>query len=139
MSLPPKNWTEYLTPEQNKKRIQMNKIEKLEQLMNAHDWDYEQSDDQSVWRAGFRRQREIDELSAQLPKAVVDELLAQYGPNPRRNDYGFEIRCHGPGDWSLTVHARRPNRYNQTEWTEVFRGPMFTFNYIQARCREICR
>lgn len=57
-------------------------LQELETLAAKHDWFYEYSDDHSVWKKGFDKQREIDRLvyycnEAGLYKEAVD-ILSKY-------------------------------------------------------------
>lgn len=57
---------------------------KLEKLMKAHDWYFERSDDQRVWKRGSAERKVIDDLIKKINKNGygndTSKLLKKYKP-----------------------------------------------------------
>ena len=69
----------------------MDMLEKITKLMRNHDWYFEYSDDQKVWKRGWREKYEIMDLLKKIPLNEL-EIYIKLIPNDFRTKWFVELQ-----------------------------------------------
>ena len=65
----------------------MNDIDMFQQALRSHDWSFEYSDDQEVWRRGRANyQKLLAQVKLSAAHAAVFNLFNNHGGHPSQND-----------------------------------------------------
>lgn len=81
----------------------MTKFEEIKQLMQAHDWFFDYSDDQRDWRKGFGEKAFIMQKMKQIPMSYIPELL-NLVPEKLRDQWFVELQRMADQPPTLNSH-----------------------------------